>query len=154
MTKTVTRVGKLVAVIPIVYLLFVLITFQAQAQEPITASWETDAPPEAGWTVGDPIPLRLRVTYPADFDVTLPELPAQWGPFEVREQTLLDTVQNDSGAVTAVREVKVTLWAPGEYETPPLTIHYRYAGGAGGTEDVRKSGQIPAEGGQGPDQPV
>jgi hypothetical protein len=101
----------------------------ARSQEPVVAVWEIDPPPEGGWTVGDQISLRLRATYSADMEVTLPELPDQWGPFEVREQTLLDPVQNDSGAVTAVREVKVTLWAPGEYETPPLTIHYRYAGG-------------------------
>ena len=100
-----------------------------RSQEPVVAVWEMDPPPEGGWTVGDLIPLRLRVTYSADMEVTLPELPDQWGAFEVREQILLDPVQDDSGAVTAVREVKVTLWAPDEYETPPLAIHYRYAGG-------------------------
>lgn len=99
------------------------------SQEPVVAVWEIDPPPEGGWTVGDPIPLRLRATYSDDVKVTLPELPGQWGPFEVREQALLDPVLNDNGAVTAVREVKVALWAPGEYETPPLEIHYQGVGG-------------------------
>jgi hypothetical protein len=100
-----------------------------RSQEPVVAVWEMDPPSEGGWTVGDLIPLRLRVTYANDMEVTLPELPDQWGPFEVREQALLDPVQNDGGAVTVVREVKAVLWAPGEYETPPLAIQYRYAGG-------------------------
>jgi hypothetical protein len=127
MTKTVAKVRKLATVIPIVYLLLVLTIFQSQAQEPVVASWETDAPPEGGWTVGDPIPLRLRVTYPADSDVTLPELPAQWGPFEVRDQKLLEPSKNDSGHITAVREATVTLWSPGEHKTPPFAIHHREA---------------------------
>lgn len=121
------KVRKLATVVPIVYLLLALVTFQSQAQEPITASWETDAPPEGGWTVGDPIPLRLRVTYPADLDVTVPELPAQWGPFEVREQELLEPTQDADGHVTVVREVTVVLWSPGEHETPPFAVHYREA---------------------------
>jgi hypothetical protein len=102
-----------------------LVPAVVRSQEPVVAVWEIDPPPEGGWTVGDLIPLRLRATYSGDMNVTLPELPGQWGPFEVREQTLLDPVLNEDGAVAAVREVKVTLWAPGEYETPPLEIHYQ-----------------------------
>jgi len=95
----------------------------------VTASWDTDAPPERGWTVGDPIPLRLRVTAPAGFDVTLPELPQQWGPLEVREQSLQGPVTNEDGTITTVREATVALWSPGVYETPSLTVRYRDADG-------------------------
>ena len=45
--------------------------------------WEVAPQPEEGWTVGDPISLRLRVTAPVGADVRVPELPTQWGPFEV-----------------------------------------------------------------------
>ncbi len=85
--------------------------------------------------MGDPIPLRLHATYPADWKVTLPELstgsslPAQWGPFEVREQTLLDPVVQNNGSVVTVREATVVLWSPGEHETPSFAVHYRDAGG-------------------------
>jgi hypothetical protein len=111
----------------LIYLL--LVPAAVWSQGPVVAVWEIDPPPEGGWTVGDLIPLRLRATYSGDIKVTLPELPGQWGPFEVREQALLDPVLDDDGAVTAVREVKVALWAPGEYETPPLEIHYQGVGG-------------------------
>jgi hypothetical protein len=102
--------------------------FSSQAQEPVVAFWETDPPPEGSWTVGDPISLRLRVTYPADLQISLPEMPEQWGPFEVREQALLDPVVQDNGTIVAVREATVVLWAPGEHETPPFAVHYRDAG--------------------------
>ena len=112
-----------------VYLLLALVGVRSHAQESVVAIWEIDAPPEGGWTVGDPIPLRLRVTYPTDFDVTLPELPAQWGPFEVRDQKLLGPSQNDSGHITVVRKATVTLWSPGAHETPPFAIHHRETDG-------------------------
>ena len=101
----------------------------SQPQEPVTAVWELDAPPEGGWTVGDPIPLRLRAVYPAGVEPTLPELPRQWGPFEMRGQTPWPANSNDDSTMTAVLEMTVTLWAPGEYETPPLTVRYRDAPG-------------------------
>lgn len=94
--------------------------------EPVVAVWETDAPPEGGWTVGDVIPMRLRVTYPAGLSLTLPELPEKWAAFEVREQRVLEPTTDD-GATTAVCEARVTLWVPGEHETPPLTVRYRDA---------------------------
>ena len=79
--------------------------------------------------MGDPIPLRLHATYPADFQVVLPELSEQWGSFEVREQTLLDPIVQDTGAIVAVREATVVLWSPGEHETPPFAIRYQDAAG-------------------------
>jgi len=88
-----------------------------------------DLPPDGGWAVGDSIPLSLRVTYPAGTEVTLPELPEQWGAFEVWAQALLDPISNDDGTLTVVREAEVTLWALGEYQTPPFTVHHRDAAG-------------------------
>ncbi len=127
MTKTVVQVRKLATVISIAYLLLALVIFQSRAQEPITVSWKTDTPPENGWTVGDPISLRLCVTYLADFDVTLPELPTQWGAFEVRDQKLLEPSQENDSRITVVRKTTVVLWSPGEHETPPFAIHHREA---------------------------
>jgi hypothetical protein len=120
---------KSIALILLVHILPFLLAFPSWAQEPVVAFWETDPPPEEGWTVGDPISLRLRATYPADFQVVLPELSEQWEPFEVREQNLLDPIAQDNGTIVAVREATVVLWSPGEHETPPFAVHYRDAGG-------------------------
>jgi hypothetical protein len=95
--------------------------------EPVIAEWAVSNAPEGGWTVGDRIPLRLSATYPADLEVILPELPEAWGPFEVLEQALLEPVEREDGMVTAARQATVTLWAPGDYQTPPLAVRYRDA---------------------------
>ena len=97
----------------------------AQADEDVSAEWVLGDVPANGWTVGDRIPLRLKATYPAGMPVTLPELPDTWGAFEVREQRLLQPLNNENGTLSIVREATVTLWAPGDHQTPPLTVHYR-----------------------------
>jgi hypothetical protein len=100
----------------------------AQAEpETIHVQWLVDDAPAGGWTVGDRIPLRLAATYPADLELTLPELPAEWGPFEVLSQNLLPPNDNGDGTLTAIHQVIVTAWAPGEYPTPPFTVRYRDA---------------------------
>jgi hypothetical protein len=93
--------------------------------EPVRAEWVVEDAPESGWTVGDRIPLQLRATYPAHLEVTLPELPAQWGAFEVFEQRILPPTDNGDGTLTVVCEATVVLWATGEHETPPLAVRYR-----------------------------
>jgi hypothetical protein len=101
----------------------------SQPEELVTVTWELDAPPEGGWTVGDPIPLRLRASYAAGVDLTMPELPGQWGPFEIRDQTSRPPRLDDDGTTEAVLELTVALWAPGEYESPPLAVRYGDADG-------------------------
>jgi hypothetical protein len=106
-----------------VWLALGAVTIHAQVVSgPIRAEWSVADAPEQGWTVGDRIPLRLTVIYPADLDVTLPELPETWGAFEVREQNQRDPVNNFDGTITAIREATVTLWAPGDHQTPPLIL--------------------------------
>jgi hypothetical protein len=97
--------------------------------EPLITEWMVGDAPENGWTVGDHIPLHLNVTYPAGMEVTLPELPAKWGAFEVVEQTLAAPTENENGTFTAVRKALVTLWAPGDYQTAPFSVRYQ------GTDD-------------------
>ena len=103
--------------------------------EPVVVEWQVGAAPDGGWTAGDRIPLRLSATYPADLQTTLPELPTLWGPFEVLEQTLLPPMDNGDGTLTIIRQATVTLWAPGEYETPPLTARYRVSDPTSSTDD-------------------
>ena len=113
----------------LIYLVISPSAIRAQTDaDPVHTEWTIGDAPENGWTVGDRIPLRLDVTYPSGVTVTLPELPTQWGPFEVLEQTTLDPVENDDGTFTAVREATVTLWAPGDHQAPPLAVRYRDAG--------------------------
>jgi hypothetical protein len=126
--KTESIVLKLPAVVCLVCLL-VLPAIQVLAQDPVIAFWEIDEPPEGGWTVGDPISLRLQAIHSASFELVLPELPKQWGAFEIVDQSLLDPVTDEDGNIIAAREVSAVLWAPGEYETPPVTVRYRDTAG-------------------------
>jgi len=99
----------------------------AQSAGDVTAQWEIAPAPVEGWTVGDPIELRMRVTYPAGGEAVLPELPGQWGAFEVLDQRLEEPAETESGAWAVERVVQVALWVPGDYETPPYGAHYRDA---------------------------
>lgn len=100
-------------------------THAQTTDEAVRGVWDVAPQPEDGWTVGDPISLRLRVTAPVGTDVAVPQLPGQWGPFEVQKQTLLEPVSRDDGTEVFVREAVVTIWAPGDYETPSFAIHHR-----------------------------
>jgi len=101
---------------------------QAQSEE-VIAFWESDVPPETGWTVGDPISLRLRVIVPDSFTVSLPALPELWGDFEIRAQAAQASTTDSQGKVNHILDVTAVLWSPGEYETPPTTVTYQDAGG-------------------------
>jgi uncharacterized protein (DUF58 family) len=75
-------------------------------------------------TVGDPIELTLEVNHPAGYQVIIPKLEGNWGPFEVREQSQATTIANDDGTETTYQTITVTLFDLGTFETPalPLTI--------------------------------
>lgn len=92
---------------------------------PVQVQWAIDAAPEGGWTVGDPIPLRLSVSYPGGFAVTLPQLAGSWGAFEVRSQENLDPVKDQDGSGIATSLITVTAWAPGVFDLPAIVIPYR-----------------------------
>ncbi len=100
---------------------------QAQSSD-VIALWESDIPPQQGWTVGDPITLRLRVIVPEDTKVTLPEMPAQWGDFEIREQIIQSPV-TEAGKTTHILAVTAVLWSPGDHVTPPTTVEVPNAAG-------------------------
>lgn len=73
-------------------------------------------------TVGDEIALQLEVIHPADSQVILPTLGPLWGDFEMRQQGPLTTSANADGTLTSRQEIDVALFAPGIFQTPPLTI--------------------------------
>jgi hypothetical protein len=55
----------------------------------------------------------------------LPQLEPEWGQFEVVDQTPPETVNHENGTATTGRDIVVTLFAPGQYETPPLVVTHR-----------------------------
>jgi len=75
-------------------------------------------------TVGDPVQLTLEVNHPAGYQVIVPHLEGNWGPFEVQGQSPITTVANDDGTETTYQTITVTLFDLGTFETPglPLTI--------------------------------
>lgn len=76
-------------------------------------------------TVGDQISFRLEIVHPADSRVVLPQLEEQWGPFDVIEQSPPETVTNRDGTATTGKDIVVTVFRPGEYQTPTLVITHR-----------------------------
>ena len=74
------------------------------------------------FTVGDPIELNLQVTHPAGTQVILPQLAAAWGDLEVREQQPAQTTPNADGTLTTAQTIVATLFAPGDFSTPPLAV--------------------------------
>lgn len=73
-------------------------------------------------TVGDVVHMTLQVTHPAGYQL-LPVQPGEsWGDFEIRNITPINVIGHDDGSETSSQIIDVTLWAPGTYTTPPLTI--------------------------------
>ena len=79
----------------------------------------------AALTVGDIVTLTLEVTHPADHVVVVPRLAPEWGPFDVVSQTPAQTDSNADGTETTSQRIEVTLFAPGTFETPDLSISVR-----------------------------
>lgn len=73
-------------------------------------------------TVGDVIPLTLRVTHPAGWRVIAPALARQWGEFEVRRQAIPVITANGDGTETTSQQIDVIRLRPGEASTPALTL--------------------------------
>ena len=81
-------------------------------------------------TVGDPIALTLEVTHPHDHVVVMPRLAPEWGVFEVRRQTSASIAENGDGTRTTGQQLELTLFAPGEFETPDLPLSIRLPDGS------------------------
>lgn len=76
-------------------------------------------------TVGDPVALTLQVLHPPDTEVRVPSLPRAWGQVEVRAQSALVTRLNPDGTLTSTQVLEVTLFSPGEFQTPELPVTLR-----------------------------
>ena len=89
-------------------------------------------------TVGDPVQLTLEVKHPAGYQVIIPSLGVgqSWGDFEVRSQSQAETLANPDGSETTHQTIEVTLFAPGAFQTPPLTLTIRDNEGQISEEDT------------------
>ncbi|MBI9045879.1 MAG: hypothetical protein JEZ06_15410 [Anaerolineaceae bacterium] len=101
---------------------------EPRSQEEPEAFWEVTQPPEAGWTVGDQIPLILTIHNPQNSKTTLPQFPKNWGDFEVIEQ--INSPAEITGNIqTQQINLLVTLWSPGEHITLQDKIPYETQSG-------------------------
>jgi len=109
-------------------LLSTFFTLPVVAQNPVDADVDFYAqPPEDGepFTVGDHITLRLEVTHPANSQVSLPQVDSEWGDLEVVDQSAPETIDNGDGTVVTGKNIVVSLFEPGEYQTPPLLVTHQ-----------------------------
>lgn len=81
-------------------------------------------------TVGDVFTLTLSVSHPADHHVVFPDVPSEWGNFEVRETTYLPTEINDDGALISAMRIEAALFKPGAHSTPALSVAVRRPDGS------------------------
>lgn len=105
--------------VPLLLLILLVVAGAAAAQESITTTWETEG---QNLTVGDPAGLTLAVTHPAGHQVIAPELPAEWGDLVVTSVSAGETTANNDGTETTRFAVDARLFAPGDYQTPPLPV--------------------------------
>jgi hypothetical protein len=94
----------------------------APALPPATDVTVTVIPDRDEMTVGDPLTLTVEVTHPAGTQALLPELGESWGAFEVHSQSPVEVIDNGDGTLTTSMTVEATLFAPGDYQTPPLAV--------------------------------
>lgn len=81
-------------------------------------------------TVGDLVTISIIVSHPESYLVVVPRLERKWGPFEVEAQTSVQTVSVIDGIRTVAKQFRVTLFAPGRFETPDLPVSIRRTDGA------------------------
>ena len=76
-------------------------------------------------TVGDRVTLTLRVIHSLDQTVVIPRVDREWGPFELLSQTAAQTASNGDGTGTTIQHFVVTIFSPGTFEAPGLSISVR-----------------------------
>ncbi|MCP4357901.1 MAG: hypothetical protein GY796_07800 [Chloroflexi bacterium] len=108
----------------VVLVMALLTAVPASAQEAATLTADNTAV-----TVGDAIILTASVTHPENSVALFPELESNWGDFVVRSQSAPETVNHNDGSVTTSQQIDARLFAPGEFQTPPLPITISDSGG-------------------------
>jgi len=74
--------------------------------------------------IGEPVDLLLTIDVPEGSTVTFPQFPREWPPFIV--QATGDVGVNTNGGRTIyLQRLTVSLWRPGDYQTPEISIEYQ-----------------------------
>jgi hypothetical protein len=106
---------------------FVLVAFMMTLaqQDEITVTLRADTTTPR---VGEPVTFTLRVMYPDFIEIIhWPELPDQWGAFEIIERDDITTEQNDDQIIQS-QIFTAVLWQVGDFVTPETTLDYRRQG--------------------------
>ena len=100
---------------------------QSDSTSDVRISFTAD---RSGLTVGDVAILSLVVSHPEGLVVVLPRIEREWGPFEVQDQTSVQTTSLSGGVKTIAKQFRVVLFAPGAFATPELPISVRSPDGS------------------------
>jgi hypothetical protein len=123
-------VSHLILYLSVIALTFICFALPAAAQAPdARVKFFITTPEDKPLTVGDRLTLRLEVTHPNDTQVDLPEVGEQWGVFEVVDQTEPESIDNNDGTATTGKDIVVTLFEPGEFQTPSLVVTHHLPDG-------------------------
>jgi len=100
--------------------------YNVRAADGISAQIVAD-PAQAA--VGDVVSLTVQVNHPAGYRTVPVQLISEqsseygaWGPFEVRGQYPLETIQDSAGGEISRQIIEVTLWETGIFTTPELPL--------------------------------
>ena len=105
----------MMGLVALVLALLTAVTTNAQSMATISTDQEAV-------TVGDPVMLTVSVTHPEDSVVLFPELEPNWGDLVVRSQSPTLTTSNNDGTAVTTQQIDVRLFAPGQFQTPPIAI--------------------------------
>lgn len=113
-------------------LLFTLIAPVAAQNFDAKVSFYVLASEDQPINVGDRVTLRLEVRHPADSEVSLPTLETGelWGDFELVDQTEVETSRRGENVAITHKDIIVTLFEPGQYQTPRLLVTHTNADGS------------------------
>jgi hypothetical protein len=107
---------------------------QAQTIDAEVDFFPMPPPDNRPYYVGDRITLKLEVTHPTGSKVEIYPLEEQWGDFEVIGQSDWETVTHGNGSATTGKEIVVSLFEPGQYQTPSLIVEHTKPDGS--TEEL------------------
>lgn len=80
-------------------------------------------------TVGDIGTLAVEVRHPAGLQVFIPQENDLWGDFEIVDRATPVTADNGDGTETTRQDLRVRLFAPGQFVTPALVVKVSDPGG-------------------------
>lgn len=127
------QASRIICFLLLTALFSTLLALPILAQSPPDANVEffiKSPEPDKPLTVGDRITLRLEITHPRDSRVVLPQVDKQWQVFEVIDQTAPETVDNGDGTATTGKDIVVSVFQPGQFQTPALVVTHRKPDGS------------------------